>query len=548
MDLFNPCNQNLSAVYSSVLGMNMDGANEIIVSSPEAAYSLYLHGKEELENPGYSSTSPLLHVLETGYIEKTEILLPLLLKEVLEGNSFTLLLACLHIQELSEKEILSALSVADRVRGLAKKVSTNRWDPEDAAHSLRIEIRNLRSKLLSDNNLEESIVRQLGEAVRELQIVKRQSWKEKKKLSKQLGEKKTCHHGHYVRFIDYLFLVWSGGVDLLVTFVNQLNELPTPIKFTLNYSTVEINYLDVMIKKKDGGVLTTLFVKPTDRNALLNARSQHPASLKKALPRSQFMRECQFCLCDEVLQDLSVSKAVLTPRQQLFQLVNQARTQQLHVDEKPEIKDALNLDNNQSQPGRHYFLKKEENDVESILKDPCCQERLPNKTALSSCLGMELEFSMAQARRRWLKEQHRALIHKELADLEEDKHIQEIPTLQRDAEQLRKEKSVLVLQLEALRRERNEAEKDLDFLRQFYKEEANTQKQHILQIFHAYRGLLEEQMDAQEQRYRKLLEETIQDAVQLSTRNQELEAENRQLKDVTLGVIPRVIRRCDASE
>lgn len=73
--------------------------------------------------------------------------------------------------ELSGKEIVSALSLADRVRGLSKKVSPNIWDPEEAAHKLRGQIKSQRSKLMSDSALEESAVRQLAEAVKELQVM-----------------------------------------------------------------------------------------------------------------------------------------------------------------------------------------------------------------------------------------------------------------------------------------------------------------------------------------------------------------------------------------
>nr|DBA30702.1 TPA: hypothetical protein GDO54_006656 [Pyxicephalus adspersus] len=333
---------------------------------------------------------------------------------------------------MSGKEIVSALSVADRVRGLSKKVSANIWDPEEAAHKLRAQIKNQRSKLMSDSTLEESAVRQLAEVVKELQMVKKQIWKEKRELSKKLGEKKRCHH-----------------------------------------------------------------------------------------------EECQHCMCSRLSEDMRDSKLDLSPHQRIIQLINQTRKQQVNKDS-----DLDGTDKDTDITGEKKSTKNSEDETEKTsCRHYCNKQEASTKKPLTECLGIELEFSMARARREWLKKQHTALINKEMTVLEQDGNIQESWTPEEELQQLKSEKLVLVLQIEALRRERNEAEKDLELLCQFYKDEAHTQKQHILEIFHAYRGMLEEQMDTQEHRYRKLLEETIQDAIQLSARNQELEAEIKQLQN-----------------
>ncbi|XP_041441490.1 uncharacterized protein LOC121401226 [Xenopus laevis] len=329
-----------------------------------------------------------------------------------------------NISKLSGKAIVSSLSVADRIRGLSKKVSPNRWDPEEAAAKLRNEIRDLRSKLLSDNSLEEGTVKQLGDAVKELQVVKRQSWKIKRETSKQLDEKKTCHS------------------EILFPFVKT-------------------------------------YLKRPKHNLMSFNLDRSPPYL---------------CLLTRNASDAYENKTLL-------------------------------------QSNKRNSLEQNENGVKCAPEKSIYQNKSQNQRSVSKYLGMELEFSMAQARREWLKEQHRALINKELLDLEPDKLQQGDSEPEQETQKLLKEKSVMLLQLEALRREMTEAEKDMELLLSSYREEAIAQKQHILQVFHAYRGLLEEQMDAQEHRYRKLLEEAIQDAVQLSARNQELEAENKRLRD-----------------
>lgn len=58
----------------------------------------------------------------------------------------------------------------------------------------------------------------------------------------------------------------------------------------------------------------------------------------------------------------------------------------------------------------------------------------------------------------------------------------------------------------------------------------NIPKTHSLQTFRNYREMFEEQKSAIEQRYRHLLEDSIQDAVFLSARNNELTMENQELR------------------
>lgn len=76
------------------------------------------------------------------------------------------------LPDTSREEILGALGLAERVKGLAKTISATFWDPEEEIAVRRREIRGLRTELLAGSGLPEqrTAVAQLQRALRELQV------------------------------------------------------------------------------------------------------------------------------------------------------------------------------------------------------------------------------------------------------------------------------------------------------------------------------------------------------------------------------------------
>ncbi|TNN64778.1 hypothetical protein EYF80_024973 [Liparis tanakae] len=145
--------------------------------------------------------------------------------------------------------------------------------------------------------------------------------------------------------------------------------------------------------------------------------------------------------------------------------------------------------------------------------------------------NLQLEYSNAQEQRRKLKEDHLRLIQEEVEKMERD--LAQEPLLtegpQRELLVLTRERRVLVLQIEALRAEAQQAEQDLQNQYQHQQTELHCLREESLQVFREFRQVSEEQRRMSESRYRSVLLEAVQDAVYLSAQNQELQADNRQL-------------------
>ena len=99
-----------------------------------------------------------------------------------------------------------------------------------------------------------------------------------------------------LRFIDDLFLIWTGSEQELLGIMNDLNKKRPSIKFEFRYSLTKIEFLDILVYKDQNNTLqTTIYRKQTDRQHYVDSQSEHPNLLKDSIPYSQALRIKPIC-------------------------------------------------------------------------------------------------------------------------------------------------------------------------------------------------------------------------------------------------------------
>ena len=103
----------------------------------------------------------------------------------------------------------------------------------------------------------------------------------------------------YLRNIDDIFLLWTATEVELKVFIEEINKVHPQIKFDINYSYKQINFLDTTVTIENNSLVTSVFTKPTDRHSFLYQKSYHPRSTKNAIPFSQALRIKRICSKDD---------------------------------------------------------------------------------------------------------------------------------------------------------------------------------------------------------------------------------------------------------
>ncbi|KAM4014425.1 uncharacterized protein ACNLHF_018048 [Anomaloglossus baeobatrachus] len=94
-------------------------------------------------------------------------------------------------------------------------------------------------------------------------------------------------------------MIWQGSVEELNLFMQGINSGGRNIRITFQWSSRQIEFLDVLIRKDDDGFLqSNLYRKPTSTNMLLHATSAHPQFMIRSVPVGQFLRLRRICSTD----------------------------------------------------------------------------------------------------------------------------------------------------------------------------------------------------------------------------------------------------------
>ena len=115
------------------------------------------------------------------------------------------------------------------------------------------------------------------------------------KLEPQLIAQDPTHIQLWKRYIDDIFIIWTGTNEQLNTFLNKINQIHPTIKFTHECDEQELTFLDMVVYKGPNFNSTSTLdikthIKKTNKQLYIHKSSYHPKACKKAVPKGEILR------------------------------------------------------------------------------------------------------------------------------------------------------------------------------------------------------------------------------------------------------------------
>ena len=110
----------------------------------------------------------------------------------------------------------------------------------------------------------------------------------------------------WLRYVDDTFIVWPHGRTQLTTFLDHLNNLCEKIQFTMEIEEENrLPFLDVLVKRNENTLTTSVFRKKTHTDRYLHFRSHHHPQVKTSVVSCLKSRAERVCTGDGLKEELN---------------------------------------------------------------------------------------------------------------------------------------------------------------------------------------------------------------------------------------------------
>ena len=119
----------------------------------------------------------------------------------------------------------------------------------------------------------------------------------------------------WLRYVDDTFIIWPHGRTQLVTFLDHLNGLSEKIQFTMEIEEEnQLPFLDVLVRRNENTLTTSVFHKKTHTDRYLHFRSHHHPPVKTSVVSCLKSRAEWVCAGDSLKKELNHLSRVFQAR------------------------------------------------------------------------------------------------------------------------------------------------------------------------------------------------------------------------------------------